>query len=1022
MLMTARARKIFLPGLFLLLSCLALLLAQHDVQGAPPPPAKKVLLVYAYQSMLPAIFEWDKGIRAALKGTKAQPLEFYTEFLDLVNFADDSYIQSLVNLLRVKYRHQKIDLLIPVGSSAFSFIKAHANTLFPGTPIVFCYVPKLQLEALKPPPNSTGVMGWVDVQGTLAAALKLQPGTRRVVLVGGAGKVERNYQNIAREALRPYEGRFEITFLTDLPLPEILKQLENLPPQTLVLYLSVFSDSTGQAFVPREVAGRVAQAANAPVFGLWENLLGQGIVGGHLTSFTEQGRLAGEMGRRVLNGEKPENIPAVWQEANFYAFDWRQLERWGLKEGDLPAGSLVRFKEPSLWEKHKRKIVGAATVISLLCLLAVGLLIELVRRRRVERSLSRRLDFEKLLAELSAELVAMESHEVDRAIIQGLKRLGEFLGADRARMWRFTANRDDLVSTHVWAVPGIEPMPVTPLLEHFPWTMRQLQHGRPVVFSRPDELPQEAQVDRQSMVASGIKSFVVFPLGMGSNFMGTLSMTALRSHKIWPPGLVQELRPIGEMFANALRRSQADIELKQAELKYRVVADFTYNWEYWKNLDGSLRYVSPSCERISGYRPEELLSRPDLLREIILPEDRDRWDAHDCDALEDPEVREVQFRIQRADGAIRWIEHVCQPVTGDAGEFIGIRAGNQDITERKQGELEIARLKEQLQADYRYLREEIKLTHDFEHIIGNSNELKYVLHKVEQVAPSRTTVLILGETGTGKELFARAIHSASPRRDRPLIKVDCASLSPTLIESELFGHEKGAFTGAQSRKIGRFELAHDATIFLDEIGELPLELQTKLLRVVQEGEFERLGSSQPLKVDVRIIAATNRDLEEEVRKGRFREDLWYRLHVFPITVPPLRQRQEDIPLLVKAFVRRFNRKIGKEVTKIPPQVMENLRQYPWPGNVRELENIIEGAVINTDGPVLQLAGEMKTPLPAPPASPSESLEAVERSHILQILGKVGWKIDGKQGAAARLNINPSTLRSRMRKLNIFRNQ
>jgi chemotaxis protein methyltransferase CheR len=361
-------------------------------------------------------------------------------------------------------------------------------------------------------------------------------------------------------------------------------------------------------------------------------------------------------------------------------------------------------------------------------------------------------------------------------------------------------------------------------------------------------------------------------------------------------------------------------------------------------------------------------------------------------------------------------------VTDDAGELIGIRAGNQDVTERKQGELEIKRLKEQLQADYSYLQEEIKLTHDFEHIIGDSNELKYVLHKVEQVAPGTTTVLILGETGTGKELFARAIHSASPRRNRPLIKVDCASLSPTLVESELFGHEKGAFTGAQSRKIGRFELAHGATIFLDEIGELPLELQTKLLRVVQEGEFERLGSCQPLKVDVRIIAATNRDLEEEVRKGRFREDLWYRLHVFPITVPPLRQRQADIPLLVKAFVQRFNRKIGKEVTRIPPQVMEDLRQYPWPGNVRELENIIEGAVINTDGPVLQLAGEMNTPLTAATASPSESLEAVERSHILQVLEKVGWKIDGKQGAAARLKINPSTLRSRMRKLNIVRNQ
>jgi PAS domain S-box-containing protein len=1022
MVLTARAGKIFSPGLLFLLSCLALLLARHDVQGASPPPAKKVLLVYAYQSMLPGIFEWDEGIRAALKGAKAQPVEFFTEFLDLVNFPDESYVQSLIDFLRVKYRNQKIDLLIPVGGAAFSFLKAHGNALFPGTPIVFCFVPKLQVEALKLPPNSTGVIGWVDVQGTLAAALKLQPGTRRVVLVVGAGKIERIYQKIAREALRPYESRFEITFLTDLPLPEILKQLENLPPQTFVIYLSLFSDSTGQTFVPREVAGRVAQAANAPVYGLWENLLGQGIVGGHLTSFTEQGRLAGEMGRRVLNGEKPENIPFVWQEAKFFGFDWRQLERWGLKEGDLPPGSLVRFKEPSLWEKHKREIIGAAAVFSLLSLLAVGLLIDLLRRRRVERSLARRLEFEKLLAELSAEFVAVESHEVDRAITQGLKRLGEFLGADRARMWRFTANRDDLVSTHGWTFPGIEPMLVPPLLEHFPWTMSQLQHGRPVVFSRPDELPDEAQVDRQSMMASGIKSFLVFPLAMGGNFMGTLSMTALRSHKVWPPGLAQELRPIGEMFANALRRSQADIDLKQAELKYRIVADFTYSWEYWKNLDGSLRYVSPSCQRISGYRPEKFLSRPDLLQEIIVPEDRDRWESHNCDTLKNPGVKEVQFRIQRPDGAIRWIEHVCQPVTDEAGEFIGIRASNQDVTERKQGELEIERLKEQLQADYSYLQEEIKLTHDFEHIIGNSNELKYVLHKVEQVAPSTTTVLILGETGTGKELFARAIHSASPRRGRPLIKVDCASLSPTLIESELFGHEKGAFTGAQSRKIGRFELAHGATIFLDEIGELPLELQTKLLRVVQEGEFERLGSSHPLKVDVRIIAATNRDLEEEVRKGRFREDLWYRLHVFPITVPPLRRRQEDIPLLVKAFVQRFNRKIGKEVTRIPPQVMENLRQYPWPGNVRELENIIEGTVINTDGPVLQLAGEMNTPLTAATASPSESLEAVERSHILQVLETVGWKIDGKQGAAARLKINPSTLRSRMRKLNIVRNQ
>jgi PAS domain S-box-containing protein len=524
------------------------------------------------------------------------------------------------------------------------------------------------------------------------------------------------------------------------------------------------------------------------------------------------------------------------------------------------------------------------------------------------------------------------------------------------------------------------------------------------------------------MLASGIQSVACIPLSVGGSFIGALTLSTLKSHKVWTPGLVQELQPIGEIFANALRRTQADNELRQAELKYRIVADFTYDWEYWKNLDGTLRYVSPSCERISGYRPEDFIRRPDLFREIIVPEDRDRWDSHNCDSQGEPGLRELQFRLQRPDGTIRWIEHACQPVTDDAGEFIGVRASNRDITHRKQGELEIEHLKEQLQADYSYLQEEIKLTHDFEHIIGNSNELKYVLHKVEQVAPSNTTVLILGETGTGKELIARAIHSSSPRRQRPLIKVDCASLSPTLIESELFGHEKGAFTGAQSRKIGRFELAHGSTIFLDGIGELPLELQTKLLRVVQEGEFERLGSSLPLKVDVRIIAATNRDLEEEVRKGRFREDLWYRVNVFPITVPPLRQRQEDIPLLVQSFVHRFSRKMGKEITKIPPHVLEALRQYPWPGNIRELENVIERALIDTKGPVLQLPEKINTSLSAAPAYPSKSLEAVERTHILQVLEEVSWKIDGKDGAAARLELNPSTLRSRMRKLAIVRKQ
>jgi PAS domain S-box-containing protein len=698
--MTSRIGRRFFFSSFLgklfLLTLPALLLTQHIAHAAPSPPAKKVLLLYSYQALAPGTLEWDGAIRRALQDTEGQPIEFYTEFLDLSQFPDESYIHGFLNLLQIKYGRQKIDLLIPLGDLAFSFLKTHGNALFPGSPMVFCAVAKQQVEALKPPPNCTGVVAWVDVQGTLAAATKLQPEARRVAVVGGTSKTDRAFQQIAREALRPYEGQLEVTFLTDLPLAEVLQRLSSLPSQTLVIYLSILRDSTGQAFVPWEVPGRVAQAANAPVYGLWENLLGQGIVGGHLMSFKEQGRLAGEMGRRVLNGEKPEDIPVVWQGANFYEFDWRQLKRWGLKERDLPPGSLVRFKEPSLWESYKREIVGTATAFCLLSLLTIGLLINLARRRRVERFLAMRLEFEMLLAELSAQFVAVEANEVAREIDLGIKRLVEFLGVDRGRLWQFSEYQEEFVPTHFWAAPGFAPPPPSPVREQFPWIRSQLLQGKPVAFSRPGDMPEEARLDRENLLAAGIKSALCIPLAVGGKFMGALTLSTLRAHKIWPAGLAQEVWPIGEILANALRRAQADMELREAELKYRIVADFTHDWEYWKNLDGSLRYVSPSCERISGYRPEEFIRRPDLLREIILPEDRDLWDSHDCDALENPGAREGQFRVMRPDGAVRWIDHTCQPVTDDGGKFIGIRGSNRDITERKEAEIQEQQHREDL--------------------------------------------------------------------------------------------------------------------------------------------------------------------------------------------------------------------------------------------------------------------------------------------------------------------------------------
>ncbi len=334
---------------------------------------------------------------------------------------------------------------------------------------------------------------------------------------------------------------------------------------------------------------------------------------------------------------------------------------------------------------------------------------------------------------------------------------------------------------------------------------------------------------------------------------------------------------------------------------------------------------------------------------------------------------------------------------------------------------EITHLKARLERENLYLQEEIRTEHKFEEFVGQSSSIKLVLKAVETVAPTDASVLILGETGTGKELVARAIHDLSPMKDRALVKVNCAALPSELIESELFGHEKGAFTGALSHKLGRFELANGGTIFLDEIGDLPLPLQAKLLRVLQEGEFERVGGTNTIKVNVRVIAATNRDLAEEVRTGNFRSDLFYRLNVFPMEVPPLRKRTGDIPLLVIFFLTKYAKKLGKHFDGVSQATMQQLKKYPWPGNVRELQNVIERAAIVATGPKVNIETSLDLgPNIGSQASTPSTLEEVERAHILRVLEVTGWVISGEKGAATVLGLHPSTLQSRMQKLSIKR--
>lgn len=351
-----------------------------------------------------------------------------------------------------------------------------------------------------------------------------------------------------------------------------------------------------------------------------------------------------------------------------------------------------------------------------------------------------------------------------------------------------------------------------------------------------------------------------------------------------------------------------------------------------------------------------------------------------------------------------------------------------DITDRRQGEAalrealeEIRLLKDQLQQENVYLRREMEAQQGSSHIVGRGGAIRRTLALAEQVAPATTAVLITGETGTGKELLATALHEASTRRGRTMIRVNCAAIPSALIESELFGREKGAYTGALARQIGRFELADGSTLFLDEIGELPLEAQAKLLRVLQEKEIERLGNPRPIKVDVRIIAATHRDLAREVAQGRFREDLFYRLNVFPIHVPPLRERREDIPLLVETFVDEFAKAMGKPIEAVAKQSLKALLAYHWPGNIRELRNVIERAVILAQGPVLRIEPPSSGTTPAPSVPTGLApLAEIERSHILRVLEATGWRVRGQGGAAELLGLKPSTLESRMLKLGIRR--
>jgi formate hydrogenlyase transcriptional activator len=469
--------------------------------------------------------------------------------------------------------------------------------------------------------------------------------------------------------------------------------------------------------------------------------------------------------------------------------------------------------------------------------------------------------------------------------------------------------------------------------------------------------------------------------------------------------------------ASELARLRVEQDLAASEERYRDLFEEAPIAYVQEDLESRFLSANRAALRILGLKPEEVVGTKGMSLVPDTPDAQRRVREAFASLRRGDDTSGVILELRRKDNSKPvWVQWWSKP--DPTGQYT--RTMIVDITDRVLMEREQARL----QAQNRYLQEEIQSDHNFEEIVGASPSLVRVLENVRRVAPTDAAVLIHGETGTGKELIARAIHFNSKRRDKPLIKINCAALPTGLVESELFGHEKGAFTGAIARRVGRFELADGGTIFLDEVGEIPLEVQAKLLRALQEQEFDRVGGKSPISVDVRVIAATNRDLLTAVREKTFREDLYYRLNVFPVHVPPLRERKGDIPLLSHFLLEKSATRIGKPIEQINPEVLSQLDAYPWPGNVRELENIIERAVILSPGSALVIDPGMLVPEATGPQisqeQPPGSLAGVERAHIQKTLDETDWVIEGPQGAARVLDMHPNTLRSRMKKLGIAR--
>jgi len=626
--------------------------SNHDsLDKAKHAERKKVLILFSFRPTLPVAAQWDKGIRSILDADTEFQIVSNIEYLDRADIDDKKHLQILLDLYQHKYSNPKPDLIIPVLNESLDLMLNYGMDLFPDVPVVFGGVESQFISNRSLRPNFTGYLTDNDYTGTLELVLKLHPNTRNIVVIGGAGPITERWSTNCREAYKRFEDQINFTYLIGLPMGDLLEKIKMLPSQSVVITFPVLVDGDGEEFIGNESFTQISQASAAPVYTFWDISLGTGVVGGYMSSFEKEAQVVAQLGMRILKGENPAIIPVTEAPKYAYMFDWRQLERWGISESDLPEDSLIEYQEYTIWDEYHGRVIVIAILIMIQTLIILYFLYQRRRRLQLEEKSTEQLNFEKLLLEMSSDFTRLPIDQVEEKILEGLAKTGSFFKADRAFLFRFNWDQTHFSISHLWEAEGIKADQVVQgkvVKEIFPWLYKKLINLEDVIVPDVEDLTSsETLAEYKYCQQIGIQSFLILPVQVADTPLCAIGLDAVRFKKDWPQEFRNHLRLIGEIFAFAIERQHSELRLIAAEQKYRTVADYSFDWEYWQNPDGSFHWISPSCEQISGYSAEKFIENPSLLTEIIVPEDIKFWEKHCYDSEKKKNLTILYFVLKK---------------------------------------------------------------------------------------------------------------------------------------------------------------------------------------------------------------------------------------------------------------------------------------------------------------------------------------------------------------------------------------